>query len=187
MLFRDFSLVCSRVESLSGRLEMIDVLQRELAHLDDEELPVFVRFVMGKIFPDWSPLKIGIGPNLLFEAVAYVIGRKKSAVVEEINRTGDVGLAVENLLATKEQTSFFVEQLDLLEVYADFTYIAGVEGSRSQKEKLKVIRRIFANAQPSEGRYLSRLMLGELRIGLGEGNAGRIVAGVKIAELQAAA
>ncbi len=176
MLFRDFSLVCSRVESLSGRLEMIDVLQRELAHLDDEELPVFVRFVMGKIFPDWSPLKIGIGPNLLFEAVAYVIGRKKSAVVEEINRTGDVGLAVENLLATKEQTSFFVEQLDLLEVYADFTYIAGVEGSRSQKEKLKVIRRIFANAQPSEGRYLSRLMLGELRIGLGEGNVREAIA-----------
>ena len=31
----------------------------------DEELPVFVRFVMGRIFPDWSSRKLGIGPNLL--------------------------------------------------------------------------------------------------------------------------
>lgn len=170
MLFSDFSDVCQQLEVIPGRLDMIDLMSRKLPALDDDELPIFVRFVMGKIFPDWSPLKIGIGPNLLYESVAYVVGQKKDAVIEVINREGDVGFAVEHLLAAKEQTSFFVSPLDLAEVYHDFEYIAGIEGLRSQREKLKIIRKLFANAQPLEGRYLSRLMLGELRIGIGEGN-----------------
>lgn len=170
MLFMDFCHICQRIEDISSRIEIIDVVQSELPSLDEKELPIFVRFIMGKIFPDWSPLKIGIGPNLLYEAVAYVVGKKKADVIEEINLRGDAGKAVEYLLGAKEQTSFFMDQLNLTDVYADFEYIAGVGGSRSQREKLKVIRKLFANAQPSEGLYLSRLMLGELRIGIGEGN-----------------
>lgn len=149
---------------------MIDIVSRAIPYLSDEELPVFVRFLMGKIFPDWSPLKVGIGPNLLFEAVAYVAGKKKDEVINEINRTGDAGVAIEHILSSKEQTSFFTSPLDLLEVYRDFIYLARIEGSRTQREKLKVIRKLFGDAQPLEGRYIARLLLGELRIGMGEGN-----------------
>jgi DNA ligase-1 len=170
MLFSDFSRLCTRLEAISGRLEIIDIVQRELPSLSEGELPVFVRFIMGRIFPDWRPEKVGVGPNLLYEGVAYVAGIKKESVVETINREGDVGRAVEQILATKEQTSFFTTALELEEVYRDFIYIASVGGSRSQREKLKVIRRLFSNTQPIEGKYLARLLLGELRIGIGEGN-----------------
>ena len=141
-----------------------------LPGLSVEELPVFVRFLMGRIFPDYSPEKIGIGPNLVYEAVAYVVGRNRDAVIKKINSGGDAGRAIENLLAKKEQTSFFSESLDLLEVFRDFHYISGVLGNSSQKEKLKVLKRLFSNANPKEARYISRLILGELRIGVGEGN-----------------
>jgi DNA ligase-1 len=170
MEFFDFSKICDRLEGVSSRLEMIDIVSKALPGLNNEELPVFVRFIMGRVFPDWSQEKIGIGPNLLFEAVAYVVGKKKEAVVDLINKKGDVGLAVEELLQTKEQTSFFLTPLDLNEVYGDFITIAEVGGARSQREKMKSLRRLFANAAPCEGRYLARLLLGELRIGIGEGN-----------------
>lgn len=170
MDFIDFSRLCERIEGISGRLEMIDVVSRAIFPLSEEELPVFVRFLMGRIFPDWSPLKVGIGPNLLFEAVAYVAGKKKGEVIDEINRVGDAGIAIEHLLSSKEQTSFFSSPLDLLEVFGDFEYLARIEGTRTQREKLKVIRKLFADAQPLEGRYIARLLLGELRIGMGEGN-----------------
>ncbi len=64
MLFIEFSRCCERLEGLSGRLDMIEVISRELPGLSENELPVFVRFVMGRIFPDWSQAKLGIGPNL---------------------------------------------------------------------------------------------------------------------------
>ena len=107
MLFMDFSRICEQLEGTSGRLDMIGIISRVLPDLSGEELPVFVRFVMGRIFPDWSANKLGIGPNLLYEAIGSVAGTKKELVVEKINRTGDAGLAVEELLSVKSQTTFF--------------------------------------------------------------------------------
>ena len=170
MLFLEFARVCEQLEGISGRLEMIDVVSKVLPMLADEDLPMFVRFIMGRIFPDWSPLKLGIGPNLLYEAVAYVTGHKKEEVVEAINRTGDAGAAVEELLAGKEQMTFSVQQLEIADIYRELERIATAEGKGSQREKLLAARRLFANTTPKEGRYLARLLMGELRIGIGEGN-----------------
>lgn len=171
MRFMEFSRYCEQLEGISGRLEMIDLVSGVLPSLTDEELPIFVRFIMGRVFADWSPLKLGVGPNLLYEAVANVAGTKKEVVRENINTLGDAGLAVEQLFATKEQKVIISpEELDLIEVYRDLERMAVAGGHRSQREKTRVAERLFANARPLEGRYLSRLMLEELRIGMGEGN-----------------
>ena len=176
MLFIEFSRCCERLEGLSGRLEMIDLISRELPGLPAEELPVFVRFVMGRIFPDWSQTQLGIGPALLYEAIAYLAGTKKEEVVEKINRTGDVGKAVEELLLIKSQTTFFHEELDLARVYHELMTIASQEGRKSQREKLLSVRKLLGNAHPLEGRYLVRIMLEELRIGVGEGSVREAIA-----------
>jgi len=176
MLFIEFSHCCERLEGISGRLEMIDVISRELPGLSPDELPIFVRFVMGRIFPDWSQTQLGIGPNLLYEAIGYVAGTRKEVVVEKINVTGDVGKAVEELLAIKSQTTFFHEELDLVRVYHELMAIASQEGKRSQREKLLSVRRLLGNAHPLEARYLVRIMLEELRIGVGEGSVREAIA-----------
>jgi DNA ligase-1 len=176
MLFMDFSRTCETLEGISGRLEMIDIISKELTGLSPEELPVYVRFVMGRIFPDWSSEKLGIGPNLLYEATGYVAGVTKEQVIETINRTGDVGRAVEELLAIKSQTTFFHEDLDLVHVFTALIAIAGMEGKKSQREKLLAVRRLLGNAHPLEGRYLARIMLEELRIGVGEGSVREAIA-----------
>jgi DNA ligase-1 len=170
MLFMDFSRTCEQLEGTSGRLDMIDIISRVLPTLTPEELPVFVRFVMGRIFPDWSSKKLGIGPNLLYEAIGYVAGMKKEQVIEKITITGDAGRAVEELLSIKSQTTFFHEDLDLVRVYTELITIAEMEGKKSQREKLLAVRRLLGNAHPLEGRYLTRIMLEELRIGVGEGS-----------------
>lgn len=170
MQFLEFARICEHLEGISGRLEMIEEVATVLPGLDETDLPIFVRFIMGRIFPDWSTRKLGVGPNLLYDAVAYVAGVKRETVVEVVNRTGDVGLAVEELLAKKEQTSFFIQELELLDAYRGFERMAAAEGQRSQREKLRVAEGLFGNARPIEGRYLARLMLEELRIGMGEGN-----------------
>ena len=176
MLFMEFSKTCEKLEGISGRLEMIDLISTVLPTLSPEELPVFVRFVMGRIFPDWSAQKLGIGPNLLNEAIGYVAGIKKEQVIEKINRTGDVGEAVEGLLGEKSMTTFSHEELDLVRVYRELITIAEMEGKKSQREKLLAVRRLLGNAHPLEGRYLARIMLEELRIGVGEGSVREAIA-----------
>jgi DNA ligase-1 len=176
MQFLEFARICEQLEGISGRLDMIEQVSAVLPRLDDEELPIFVRFIMGRVFPDWSPRKLGVGPNLLYDAVAYVVGTKRETVREAINATGDAGIAVEGLLAKKEQTSFFIQELDLIEVYRELERMAAAGGQRSQREKLRVAQGLFGNARPLEGRYLARLMLEELRIGMGEGSVRDAVA-----------
>lgn len=176
MLFMDFSRTCEKLEGISGRLEMIDLISTILPTLSPDELPVFVRFVMGRCFPDWSAQKLGIGPNLLYEAIGYVAGIKKEQVIEKINETGDVGEAVEALLGEKSMTTFFHEELDLVRVDREIITIAAMEGKKSQREKLLAVRRLLGNAHPLEGRYLARIMLEELRIGVGEGSVREAIA-----------
>ena len=194
MLFMEFSRCCEKLEATAGRLDMIDIISNELPGLTDEELPVFVRFVMGRVFPDWSPKKLDIGPNLLYESIGYVVGLKKEKVIEKINQTGDIGKAVEDLLSDKthlsQQMLIFHEELDIISVYRELISISEQGGKKAlpgpnqekvqrekpQLEKLRAVRRLFSAAHPLEGRYLARIMLEELRIGVGEGSVREAIA-----------
>ncbi|HJJ43583.1 MAG TPA: ATP-dependent DNA ligase [Methanocorpusculum sp.] len=169
MQFSEFASICNRIEATPSRLATADILAEEFPRLTEEELPVFVRFMRGKLFPDWSSEKLGFGPNLLYDALAYVIGKKRSFVVSEMNNSGDVGKVVESLLEKREQTMFFSEELDLLDVNNRFLQMANSSGRRSQQERLRSAQYLLSNASPLEGRYLARLMLEEMRIGVGEG------------------
>ena len=176
MLFLEFSRCCEKIEGISGRLDMIEVISSALPGLSPERLPVFVRFIMGRIFPDWSPQKLGIGPNLLYEAVGYVVGIKKDTVIGKINKTGDVGRAVEELLSKKSQHSLSHQDLEIVDVYNKLISIAARGGASSQKEKMRTVMLLLGDASPLEGRYLARIMLEELRIGVGEGSVREAIA-----------
>jgi DNA ligase-1 len=170
MKFLLFAQLCQRIETIKGRLDTIECLSAALKEVPVDDLPIFVRMILGSPFPDWSPLKLGIGPNLLYEAVAYVTGKNRAGVIKKLNSVGDLGKAVEELLASKSQTSFFSEELTLREVYTSFETIAQSEGSKSQKERLRIIQRLFSLATPLEGHYITGILLDDMRIGVGEGN-----------------
>jgi hypothetical protein len=165
MLFKEFSNTCEKLEGISGRLEMIDLISTVLPNLAPEELPIFVRFVMGRIFPDWSAQKLGIGPNLLYEAIGYVAGIKKEQVIEKINRTGDVGQAVEELLMEKSMTTFFHEELDLVRVYHELVGIAEMEGKNPSGK----------NCSPSAGCWVMPTLL---KAGISHGSCSKSSASV---------
>ena len=169
MLFREFAQTCDTIEQISSRLAMTELLAGIFPQLSENELPIFVRFMRGRVFPDWSAEKLGLGPGLLYEAVAYVIGKKREYVVSAINSSGDSGKVVEELLAKREQMMFFSEDLELTDVYARFLSMAKSSGRKSQQERMRTAQYLLSNASPLEGRYLARLMLEEMRIGVGEG------------------
>jgi len=170
MLFLEFAELCNRLEKISGRLETITILAETIASLSEEDLPHFSRLILGRPFPDWSGQKLGVGPSLLYEAVAYVTGKKREEVIDRLSRVGDAGVAVEDLLSQKSQTSFFNVELSLSDIMAALIEISEAGGGRSQKEKIRVIQRLLSSATPIEGHYLTAILLEDFRIGVGEGN-----------------
>ncbi|MDD1725214.1 MAG: ATP-dependent DNA ligase [Methanospirillum sp.] len=176
MLFKEFAELCSRLEKISGRLETIDILAEAISSLSEDDLPVFCRLILGKPFPEWSPKKIGTGPNLLYEAVAFVTGRKKEEILDRLGRVGDAGAAVEELLSQKSQTAFFTTDLMLSDLMTALEELASTGGGRSQKEKARIIQRILSDASPLEGHYITAILLEDFRIGVGEGNLREAIA-----------
>ena len=47
--------------------------------------------------------------------------------------------------------------------------IADISGGRSQYKKLEILRELLSSASPHEAKYITRTVLEELRVGVGEG------------------
>jgi DNA ligase-1 len=172
--FNEFVLVCRRIEGISGSIEMSEVVSEFLAGVDDDELEIATRFIMGQVFPPWSSLELGIGPNLLYTAIAKTAGIQVMDVKNLVRELGDVGETARSALEHKAQASFssFFEErssLTLRDVYHRFEAIATLSGKGSQSAKIRHLQYLFNNVSPEEAVYVARLAIEELRIGVGEG------------------
>ncbi len=169
--FEEFAKVCRKIEGISGSLEMTSVVAEFFKQVDDDELEIVTRFIMGTVFPVWSEEQLGIGPNLLYSAISRASSLPVRRIEEFVKETGDVGLAAEKAIASrKDRSGFFSEgELSIREVYERFQRISRLTGKGSQDAKVKNLQYLLAQARPVEVIYLARLAIEELRIGVGEG------------------
>ncbi|NOZ58322.1 MAG: ATP-dependent DNA ligase [Euryarchaeota archaeon] len=161
--------VYESLEATSSKLEKTEIVARFLREVPEDLLDIIPSLLIGRVFPEWSELELGIGPSLLYEAVAFVCGTRASEVKGIVARAGDVGEAVEQLLARKVQLTLFARKLLVREVYEAFKKIALASGAGSQDRKVRILADLLASASPKEGKYLVRTVLGELRVGVAEG------------------
>ncbi|MCX9011148.1 MAG: ATP-dependent DNA ligase [Candidatus Methanoperedens sp.] len=169
--FEKFVGVCKRIEGISGSLEITSIVAQFFREVDDAELGIATYFIMGKVFPVWAELELGIGPNLLYSAISKTSSLPVRRVEELVKETGDVGYAAEKAIASgKSHLNFFsAEELSIRDVYARFEKIARLTGKGSQDAKIKNLQYLFSAAKPEETVYIARLAVEEMRIGVGEG------------------
>ena len=169
--FEDFAKVCQKIEGISGSLEMTSVVSDFLKSVNDDELEIVTRFIMGTVFPVWSEEQLGIGPNLLYLAISKASTLPVKRIEEFVRDTGDVGLAAQKAITSqKKHMNFFSEgELSIREVYSTLKKMAGLTGKGSQDAKIKNLQYLLGAAGPAEIVYIARLAVEELRIGIGEG------------------
>jgi DNA ligase-1 len=170
--FLRFAELCQKAESIRGSLEKIDLAATFLADLEDAELAIASNFIMGRVFPN-ADMVLGVGPSILYEALAKASGCTSDMIQDTLRATGDPGL-VAAAVAEKRRPinlSAFVgkDQLTISDVYQRFVSISRASGKRSQDAKVKNLQFLFGGATPLEALYLARLAMEDLRIGVGEG------------------
>jgi DNA ligase-1 len=159
-----------QIEKISSTLELaarISEFLRKLTNNDD--LYDFSLFIAGRIYPPWDEREIGVGVGLIYEALRISTGLDKKHIEEFVKETGDLGIAAEKALKRKLQTSLFQQRLTIRYVRRVFDAMSSLKGEKSQKKKVKMLVDLYSSATPVEARYLTRLMLGEMRLGVGEG------------------
>ncbi|WP_123534604.1 ATP-dependent DNA ligase LigA [Halosimplex salinum] len=146
----------------------------------NDDLPVVARYVQGRVFPAHDSTKLDIGPSLCYEAIAKAAGRNVAAddVEARVADVGDVGEVAANYDFGGQQglAAFGAgggqsddDGLTVAEVDADLRDLAAVEGSGSTDTKRDILFSLFNRSEGDEARYLARLVLSEMRIGVGEG------------------
>ena len=171
--FLSFAELCQRVEGVSGSLEKIDLVAAFLKNLDDDELAVASGFIMGDLFSPSMDLVMGVGPSILYEAMARACGCSTERISDMLRATGDPGLVASAAVDKKKPIGFaaFIkdEPLSIKEVYQRLVAVARASGKGSQDAKVKNLQYLFSQATPLEAQYIARLAIEDMRIGIGEG------------------
>ncbi|HTX61490.1 MAG TPA: ATP-dependent DNA ligase [Methanobacterium sp.] len=160
------------MDSTTKRLEKTAILAEFLKMVgekDPENLPVVTLLSLGRIFPTWSEEELGIGSKLLMKAISLVVGVSPEEVEDQIRDSGDIGYASQELFQRKVQSTLFMRPLTIDKVHQNLVKIADITGGRSQYKKLEILRELLSSATPHEAKYITRTVLEELRVGVGEG------------------
>ncbi len=169
MLFKNFAEFCAVIEDISSTLELAARIADFIKDMDDDDLYNVVLFLMGKVYPPWDERELGVGVGLIYEALRVATGANKSKIENLVRDTGDLGLAAEELLQTKKQLTLFEEELTIAKIREVFDTMSSLSGEGSQKRKIRLLVDLYVSATPVEAKYLTRLILGEMRLGVGEG------------------
>jgi DNA ligase-1 len=159
----------ARLESTTKRLEMTDILTGLFKEATADEVDEIVYLTQGKIHPDWKgEPEIGMAEKMVVETLTKVTGLKKAKVEQLVSELGDIGLTAEKALKGKTQGSFFQRDLTVTDIYGGLDRIARRMGQGSSKQKMDDLGSLLADSSPLGARYLARMVVGKLRLGIGD-------------------
>jgi len=176
MQFADFADRAAEIEAEPADLETVSLVATLFSDAG-EELPVVARFLQGRVFPGWDTRTIDIGPRLCYETLAKAAGTNVTAddVEQRLAEEGEIGAVAAGLdLGGQQGLGAFTagggdDGPTLAEVDDALREVAAAEGAGSEDAKLAALFGLFSRVSADEARYLARLVLGEMRIGVGEG------------------
>jgi len=131
---------------------------------DSEMLCPAVRLLLGELWPPWEDREMGIGPEALMTALAEVSDQDMPSLRARLH---DMGMVAEAALEQKGQHSFFHEPLEALSVYERLRRISEIRGKESEQRKNALLRGLFLEATPLEGKYIARTALRNMQAGVG--------------------
>ncbi|MFT4905626.1 MAG: DNA ligase-1 [Natronomonas sp.] len=176
MEFAEFAARADEIEAEPADLKTVGLVANLFEDAGDE-LSIITRFVQGRVFPAHDGTKLDIGPSLCYEALAKAAGTNVSAedIEARLADIGEIGAVAEGLdLGGQQGLAAFgagdgQDGLTVAEVDAELRGLAAAAGAGSTDTKLDTLFGLFNRAEPLEARFLARLVLGEMRIGVGEG------------------
>jgi len=166
--FRTVAETFKKLESTSERLELISTLASLFQKADASNIHMLIYLLQGRVAPPYTGIEIGMGEKLVEEAIARAYGVDRSEVERLYKEMGDLGLVAEHLASQKKQMTLFSEPLTLERVYNNFYKIATASGPGVVDKKVRLLADLLKDATPLEARYIVRIPLGRLRLGIGD-------------------
>ena len=168
MLFSIAAKYFDKIEKASSRLVMTDILAELIEKMPASDSKKVVYLLQGRIAPQFEGKEIGFGEKLISEGIAKTTGFSREEVDKKFNKIGDLGSVAEEYISKKRQQSLSTQSLTIEKVFTNLKKMSQSEGTGSQELKIKLLAELFNSASPLEARYLARIPLGNIRLGIGD-------------------
>lgn len=172
MTFKNLAQYFTRLEATPKRLELIDILSKLFKSSSKEEISMICYLVQGRIAPFFKPVEIGMAEQTVAQAIAISYQSSKEEVLKLYGKLGDMG-NVASLLSSKVKSSALQRgeqksKLTVKEVFEILIQIAGTNGNGTVEKRLKFLSDLLKKLDSVSVKYLVRIPLGNLRLGVGD-------------------
>ena len=167
----EFSIIAEifeRMESTTKRIELTNLLVELLKKTPKKIIPNAVYLLQGIIRPNFEGVELGVAEKLAIRAISKSSGLSIKKIEDDYKKCGDLGITASNILKLKTQTTFTAEKITLERVYETLFRIAKLVGKGSQDLKMKYISSLLNDATPLEAKFVLKILLGTLRLGIAE-------------------
>lgn len=163
MKFKKLSKYLNKIEKVSGRLEITDLLVRVLKEMKEREVREGVYLMLGNLAPQYKKVDFAMADKMGVRAVARVIGKEQKEVMLMYKEKGDLGELVLELGVGKKR-----KRLNIVEVYKRLRSLAEDSGSGSQERKVVALGELMLDLDNVSAKFVMRIVLGRLRLGFSE-------------------
>ena len=163
MRYEELCDLYEKISQTTKRLEKTDILVQFLSNLEN---PKLIYLLSGRVLPEYDLREIGISQQILIKAISKSFGIKTTDVINEFKELGDLGDVAESLIKKRNQSFLFSSDLTSEKIFENLLKILDLEGIGAIEKKISLISELYSIAKPIEAKYLSRTILGNLRIGI---------------------
>jgi DNA ligase 1 len=171
-LFRSLAELFEKIGAIKKRLEIMSVAADFLSRLDVEEVEPALSLILGRAFSKWSHKTLEVNWLTLTRILQRITEVDWKFFREALASTGDVGAATQTVIEKakiKKQVLLLEKRLTITEVRRLLESIAGAIGLGSREKKERLIGALLSRVSSVEAKYLVKIFVGEMRMGLSEG------------------
>jgi len=167
-----FNHLCSTytaVSNTSKRLEKTVLLASLLRATPEKDMHDVMLLIQGRVFPTWDRTTLGVSQKIIIKALVRATGKTEKEIVTLFKQTGDLGEVAAKSAGKKTQATLTSKELSVEDVLTTVQKLSTIEGEKSVDRKLGLITSLLSNASAEEARFIIRIVLEDLRIGIAEG------------------
>ncbi len=169
MKYSELTTLYERLDSTTKRLEKTYYLSEFLKKCPPEDIESVILLIQGRVFPSFDEREIGVASQLVIKAISIASGANTQTIEKEWAKKGDLGKVAESLVGKKSQSTLVSSELTVKKVFDNLRRLTELTGEGSVDRKLQLVAELLSSAKGADARYITRTVLGQLRVGTGAG------------------
>ncbi len=151
-----------QLEKITSGNKMREILSKFYKSVPKEDIEQATYLSMGQLSSEYDSTILGMADKMVLRAINKASKKSEQSIKKDYKKLGDIGLTAEKYVSKA------APKLKLKEVFSGLKQIAETSGSGSQEKKVNILAGLLKKATRLEARYITRIVTGKLRLGMGD-------------------